>query len=88
MNEFLLITALMFAGINMGSLQDNGYIEVGLGYHPAQDMPEANFDNGIAQWEMGVKFNRTKIFYQHTSGIQTTEEGLGLNIIGIKYRIK
>ena len=67
-------------------IEPDAYCEVAISYQVGQSNPEIMLDKEIAQWEIGYEKGQWTAFYQHTSGIITTEDGLGLNLIGFKYR--
>jgi len=65
----------------------NSYI--GLAIHPSIDSPEYSATNplGIVQVTEQIT-DDAQVFYQHISSIPETEEGYGLNMIGVMMRIK
>lgn len=68
----------------------NGYVEAGVAYHSNYiDSPEiTGLGYSIFEYETGWKFKNTSIYYRHSSGITTTEQGAGFNVIGLKVRLK
>lgn len=65
------------------------YVEVGIAAHsPYLDRPEFVIENPIGTYEAGVEGENLKVYYQHISSIPTYEEGYGLNLIGVKYKLK
>ena len=86
-----LVTSVLLTWISTASLaaySDNGYITVGLGVHPKIDGPVVSIDNPVFDYEAGITKKKFSVFYRHNSSLLTIDEGAGLNMLGIKYRIK
>jgi hypothetical protein len=64
-------------------------VEVGVAVHQnSWDRPEFVIQNPIGTYEAGIKKGKITYYYQHISSIPVYEEGYGLNMIGIKIKIK
>jgi len=86
MNDLILGIAVLIGG---AAAHDDGYIDVGLAMHSnAYDGPEVRLSNPLGTVEAGIQSGRYKVYFEHISGLSTVEEGAGLNMIGIKVRIK
>jgi len=86
MNDLILWIAILIGG---AAANDDGYIDVGLAMHSnAYDGPEIILSNPLGTIEAGIQKGRYKVYYEHISGLSSQEEGAGLNMIGVKVRIK
>ena len=69
------------------------YIEGGLSVHLTKyDTPEGYLDNPIANFGVGYTYKykddiNIDTYLEHSSSLLTTEEGYGLNQVGVKLRI-
>lgn len=62
---------------------------IGIAYHPVEaDEPEVNIKNTLGVIRLTEDFGRTELFYEHISSLPKTEEGRGLNMIGVLWRVK
>jgi len=85
--DLIIGLSLMLSG---AAYHDDGYIEVGAGIHSERlDAPEIiGLGSSIFEVEAGLEYKKVKIFFRHNSGFTAREEGGGLNLIGVKVRIK
>jgi hypothetical protein len=64
-------------------------VEVGVAAHSiALDRPEYTMPNVLGKYEASKKIGSISVYYEHISTINYYEEGAGLNMIGLKYKLK
>ena len=83
----LILSSILLCGLSFPV--DDGYCEIKIAQQIGRSEPEIHLDRTVAQWEIGYEVNSNfTAFVQHTSGIVTAEEGMGLILIGIGWRFK
>lgn len=86
MYKYIVILMLSFP-----VFADNWFVSAGVAWHDkATSGPEVKLDSLLFESEIGREFvmndNITlQAYFRHTSGIQTKEEGYGLNPIGVRF---
>ncbi len=85
---FLAAVGLLGAPV-MVSAADAGTwsIELGLGVHPTGlDAPEVNLDPVVGTVALRYQRGAWAVTLEHTSGITTTESGIGFNVLTVRRR--
>jgi len=88
--SYILVLAAIIIGYSISKAQaeEGFYVEGGLSVHLTSiDAPEIDFDRELGNIGFGYTFkNNVEVYIRHTSGLKTTEDGYGLNQLGINYR--
>lgn len=89
---YILLIALIILTYGIANAEEGLYIEAGLSVHSTNyDAPEVMLESTLGNIGFGYTFkyesnSQLDIYFKHTSGIKTTEDGYGLNQIGLQYR--
>lgn len=93
MKTLIAVILLSFVAAT-ATAQGRGYFAGGIAVHSTSlDGPEIDLDTWLGTLELGYKLPLTtrielRTYIEHTSGINTTEQGHGLNKAGIKFEIE
>jgi len=90
--SYVLIFILLIVGYTTVKANEGWYFEAGISIHNTKyATPEINLPNPLGNTGFGYTFRYkddeyADLYFKHTTSIPFTEDGYGLNQIGLQYR--